>query len=509
MTFPEKGPGCLRLCFLFLFFFCKSIGWAQSPVWHTVVDTNGRTVLQIVAENVKELTPKTLGFRYEGKWGLVSFKQQYLSANIYDTVESLQGQQIIVGHHGAYFLLDESGKQTEPGTISKYFTVKSGLFYRTAGEWFHLSYGKKELTRFGYFQARQLNDSLVELKDGKQTNWWVAGKGLFLQRAQPGGTLCVGNVVTIKDKGLTYIMTKSGQYILPSAYQEIQVLSDTVFEVTWEKDKKLVDVRGNTILNLDSSLLFPGSVDLFLVFVKGKIGLADGSGCMLVPAEYDSLRAFPEEQTALGLKGKKLFLVEFKSHNRPQSLPLEYWKVNFRDGYAAVKKGAYFGFIDRLGMFRIAPRYDTVFPFINGLAKVKMAGKWGVINKRDVIVIQPIHEKAELSHQKIMVEKEGLMGCYDLQGKLKIPLVYDSMYALNSNHVAVKKNQKWGLIDFRGNQLIGLKYEGIMGIYDTYAIVKREGKHTISKLKAGLVSELVFDQLKYLHLTGYFVGTKT
>ncbi len=509
MTFSEKSPALPSYLFLILLFFIPLLGPAQAPAWQTVVDSSGKKVLQIVAERLKELTPGILAYRYGGKWGLVTRKQVYLTANVYDTVESLQGKQMIIGHHGAYFLLNERGQQTEPGTISKYFTIKSGFFYRTAGEWFFQPYEKNELTRFGYFQAKQINDSLVELKDGAQVNWWVSGKGLFLQRAQPGGMLCVGKVATVRDKNLTYLMENSGKYILPTAYQDIQIKNDTVFEVSWENSRKLVDVRGNTILQLDSSRLVAGTLDLFYVFIKNKIGLADGSGCLLVRPEYDSLKVFPKDQICLGIVDNRLQLVEFKSLKSPQTLPIGYWKADFNEGYAPIKKGNYFGFIDKLGMFRIAPRYDSVCSFSNGIAKVKMAGKWGVINKRDAIVIQPIYENIEMAYNMVLVKKEGMMGCFDSKGKQTIPIEFDSLYLLNEKQIAVKKQLKWGLTDLRGDQLLGLKYEGIKSVVGNFAIVQRENKFGISRLKGGLVSDAFFENLFFLYLTGSFVGTKS
>lgn len=50
------------------------------------------------------------------------------------------------------------------------------------------------------------------------------------------------------------------------------------------------------------------------------------------------------------------------------------------DGYAAVKKGEKWGFVDKKGKMIIEPQYDDARSFSNGYAAVKKGGKWGFID---------------------------------------------------------------------------------------------------------------------------------
>lgn len=87
--------------------------------------------------------------------------------------------------------------------------------------------------------------------------------------------------------------------------------------------------------------------------------------------------------------------------------------------------------------FAIAPQFDDISEFgtdVDGLAMVKMNGKWGLIDKT---------------------------------GKFRVELKYDSQKWSNANSRFVQVNDKWGLIDLEGNYLAEPKYDVIAGYNST------------------------------------------
>jgi WG repeat protein len=71
----------------------------------------------------------------------------------------------------------------------------------------------------------------------------------------------------------------------------------------------------------------------------------------------------------------------------------------FREGLAAVFVGEgpslRAGFINRQGQWAIPPRYEDALHFCDGLAPVKIGGRWGYINPSGEMVIPPRFEGAE------------------------------------------------------------------------------------------------------------------
>ena len=62
-------------------------------------------------------------------------------------------------------------------------------------------------------------------------------------------------------------------------------------------------------------------------------------------------------------------------------------KVFNGEGYAAVKRGTMWGFINKDGEMIIEPMYEDARSFSNGYAAVKMNGKWGFINTQNELKI--------------------------------------------------------------------------------------------------------------------------
>lgn len=69
--------------------------------------------------------------------------------------------------------------------------------------------------------------------------------------------------------------------------------------------------------------------------------------------------------------------------------------ISTNDGLIAFKTGDKWGFVDTKGKVVIEPIYEQAKSFSNGLAAVCVNGKWGFVNKQGVIVIKPQFSDAD------------------------------------------------------------------------------------------------------------------
>ena len=90
----------------------------------------------------------------------------------------------------------------------------------------------------------------------------------------------------------------------------------------------------------------------------------------------------------------------------------------FPDGLASVRLNGKWGFVDTTGSEVIPCKYDYAYGFFEGFAKVELDDKWGFI---------------------------------DTTGREVIPCIYNFVGSFEDGFALVRLNGKWGYIDKHGN----------------------------------------------------------
>ena len=126
--------------------------------------------------------------------------------------------------------------------------------------------------------------------------------------------------------------------------------------------------------------------------------------------------------------------------------------------------------------------FDEVQEFHEGLASFKKGNKWGVIDKKGNVVVEPIYDGYGygLCFQEGMaaVSKDGwkIYGFINSVGELSIPFSYDDVRPFSNGCAAVKKEEKWGFVNKEGQLIIPCKYESVEDFSEGYANVEKNGK---------------------------------
>lgn len=121
-------------------------------------------------------------------------------------------------------------------------------------------------------------------------------------------------------------------------------------------------------------------------------------------------------------------------------------------------------FADADGNLLFNKQFEAVEEFVDGLAKVKLGGKWGFINTSGDVVIPCIHDEVlYLDTDKVKVKYKGKWGAVNTSGEVMIPYIYDVLYYECSEQdcetyyhdiVYVMNNEKWGIINAVGEVII-------------------------------------------------------
>ena len=175
----------------------------------------------------------------------------------------------------------------------------------------------------------------------------------------------------------------------------------------------------------------------------------------------------------------------------------------FNNGLAKVKINGKYGFINKKGEV-VLPliydeiEYDEAEKFDNGLAKVKINGKYGFINIKGEVVLSLIYDEIETIPVQIngtsRVKLNNKYGLLDLTRKLIVQPIYDEMGRFDYEWAEVKLDGKKGFIDKDGYEVIPPIYDDIGKFQNNLAPVKSNGKFGYINMKGEIVIPIQYDQ---------------
>jgi len=132
------------------------------------------------------------------------------------------------------------------------------------------------------------------------------------------------------------------------------------------------------------------------------------------------------------------------------------------------------GCIDSTGKQVIAPNFDWIEPFRNGLAPAEKNGKWGAINRMGETVVP--FEYASLTccaNERFIVSRGGKYGVVGKGGAIILPLSYPVLYELYGDLFINRNSEKFGVVNASGKQVIPFGYEGILATGPQSGIVSK------------------------------------
>jgi len=139
----------------------------------------------------------------------------------------------------------------------------------------------------------------------------------------------------------------------------------------------------------------------------------------------------------------------------------------FVEGTASVQvKGGRWGIVDTNGKFVIQPELWNWCRFQDGIAPLATRdGKWGIIDKTGSFVVQPIYDSiGPFTNERALVrigeEREARFGFIDRKGAEAIPIGFHKARPFSGGSAAVKVAQLWGYIAPSGVFQVTPRFDG-------------------------------------------------
>jgi hypothetical protein len=166
----------------------------------------------------------------------------------------------------------------------------------------------------------------------------------------------------------------------------------------------------------------------------------------------------------------------------------------------AVAPPGRFGFIDTTGQLVIAPHFNEVGWFREGLVPVKIGLVWGFADRQGRIVIAPYYSRVEpFSCGRALVEVGVFWGYLDRRGKLVIPPRFEMAGSFYENRAWVQVGGRYGYVDPAGRFVVPPKYTAAGDFSEGLAFVAQDGKHGYVDTRGTLVIPPQFDSAGSFH----------
>lgn len=167
---------------------------------------------------------------------------------------------------------------------------------------------------------------------------------------------------------------------------------------------------------------------------------------------------------------------------------------DFSEGLAPVKLDGKWGFIDKAGQVVIPFQYSDVSTFREGYAFTCKAGEdCKYIDKSGKVAINTAYTGGYRFYDGVaIISQKGLWGAIDKTGKQVIPIKYENVTNYSEGVFGVKLYGLMGFVDNKGNSLTSIKYKQIMPFMNGAAwavlnnelfLITRDGEKKITTAK--------------------------
>ncbi|HWB26541.1 MAG TPA: WG repeat-containing protein [Chitinophagaceae bacterium] len=314
------------------------------------------------------------------------------------------------------------------------------------------------------------NEISLKLVPVKQGNYWgyidKTGKFIINPQFEMAYTFEDGLALVEDSREKFGYIDEKGNFVIPAVYKRATSFAEGAAAVVKENQPiEYIDKQGKTTIRLDTSITralnFTGG--LAMAERGGKTCYIDKTGkIVLTSQQYD-----------LGMFSEDLLWISQKTND-----------------------GIRYGFVGRSGKIVITPQFEEPSMFHEGMAAIKLNGKFGFINTSGAIVITPQFDAADgFSGNLAAVELGKLWGFIDKSGKFVINPQYGDRQSFNGDGlcpVLSTINDKWGFIDKTGKMIIEPKYKSVTNFYDGIAVVREDTAYGIIDKEGRYITSPIF-----------------
>jgi hypothetical protein len=246
---------------------------------------------------------------------------------------------------------------------------------------------------------------------------------------------------------------------------------------------------------------------------NGKYGYVDYEDNWVVQPQYDEANGFDDLTFAFAKLKGKWGLIDLQGK---MVLPFEYDKIIYDNDYyfgdeqiITVVKNNKYGMVSRtIGKVFVECIYEKGFYFDEGffyqlgtVSVVYRNKKAGILNDKGVEVVPCIYDGGKqpfttLDDFFLLVKQNKKMGVLDTIGRQLLPCEFEKVEISDSMSEAfeIKKDGKYGLYSFSGKEMIAPLYDAPFYLEGEYGVAKLKGKFGVINSKGEAVVPFTYSK---------------
>lgn len=234
-------------------------------------------------------------------------------------------------------------------------------------------------------------------------------------------------------------INKKGEIVIPCIYEKVYDFNCSVTFVKKRGDTgyQLIDKTGKLVTDKKFTKVGYFYEGMCAFYEDEKMGFIDSTGKIVIPAKYTGSPSFSEGLVCVCPYDSKVAAYGFIDKQNNVVIPLKYNQAgfsSFENGEARMQIAGKTVLINKKNEVVFKPKQNTFGGFSsNGLGAVCTKPDrtgWGYINRKGDFVIQPIYTHVDeiFNGNRSVVEIKERFGVIDTAGKIIIPIKYFGIY---------------------------------------------------------------------------------
>jgi formylglycine-generating enzyme required for sulfatase activity len=285
-----------------------------------------------------------------------------------------------------------------------------------------------------------------------------------------------GSPTPFIDNGKWGYRDENGTVVIPPRFERALPFSEGLARIKVGDKIGFIDMTGALVIEarFDAATQFSeglAAVGFGEKLLQWKHGYINKKGELVIPVQFDSAGIFSEGLAAVGF-GENFFNLKYGYIDKKGELviPATFDGANrFSEGLAAVVVGAWdsiiyknrlWGYIDKSGKFSIKPAFYQARAFSEGVAPIAAGNaskySWGYLNLKDNLFIEFKYEDAdEFSDGLAKVKLNGKYGYIDRTGDLVFPPLFQAASKFGNGVARIAYGGKLAFLDKFGTATEG------------------------------------------------------